>query len=232
MIVVEGQQFHLTNSRISYIFTIMKNGQLGHLYYGKALRTGRDYSHLEDYESVRPNTTHVFQGDPGFTLETVKQEFPVYGKGDFREPALLMEAEDQEVIGDFLYAGHEIQEGTPRSEYLPCTSVKEEAEAETLIVTMQDKRRNVKLRLFYTIFEELDVLTRKVQIVNEGESLVDVQRMMSLSMDLPDDDYEMVHLSGAWARERHIVTRPLLRGSRGYRAVAAAVLISIIRSWR
>ena len=29
-----GREFHLYNHKISYIMTILRNGQLGHLYYG------------------------------------------------------------------------------------------------------------------------------------------------------------------------------------------------------
>ena len=31
--------------------------------------------------------------------------------------------------------------------------------------------------------------------------------MMSMSLDLPDQDYEMIELTGSWARERSIKTR-------------------------
>ena len=36
---------------------------------------------------------------------------------------------------------------------------------------------------------------------------------MSLSLDLPNYNYEMLHFSGAWARERHLKTRKLEVGS-------------------
>ena len=41
-----GREFHLYNHKISYIMTILRNGQLGHLYYGKAVRdqAGNTYS--------------------------------------------------------------------------------------------------------------------------------------------------------------------------------------------
>ena len=35
---------------------------------------------------------------------------------------------------------------------------------------------------------------------------------MTLCLDLPDSGYEMVELTGAWARERHVTTRPLVEG--------------------
>lgn len=76
----ERQQFHLTNGQISYIFHVMKNGQLGHLYYGRALTDREDFTHFQTYENTVPYTTHTFADDADFSLETVKQEFPFMEK--------------------------------------------------------------------------------------------------------------------------------------------------------
>ncbi|WP_255574352.1 alpha-galactosidase [Halobacillus sp. Nhm2S1] len=206
----ETQQFHLTNGRISYIFHVMKNGQLGHLYYGKALRD-RDFRHFQDYENTNPSTTHVFEGDPGFSLETVRQEAPVYGKGDFRTPAIILEEPKGASVADFRYKHHQTIKGKPKLEGLPATFA-EESEAETLVVTLVDVQAQVEWELMYTIFRNLPVLTRSNRLTNNGEEPVILKHSMSASIDLPDADYEMVHLSGAWARERHIETRKLTPG--------------------
>ncbi|WP_406945000.1 alpha-galactosidase [Halobacillus sp. SY10] len=206
----ETQQFHLTNGQISYIFHVMKNGQLGHLYYGKALR-GRDFRHFQDYENTNPSTTHTFEGDLGFSLETVKQEAPVYGKGDFRTPALILEEKKGVSVADFRYKHHHTIKGKPKLEGLPATFA-EESEAETLVVTLEDDQAQVEWELMYTIFRDLPVLTRSNRLTNHGEESVTLKHSMSSSIDLPDADYEMVHLSGAWARERHIETRKLTPG--------------------
>ena len=35
---------------------------------------------------------------------------------------------------------------------------------------------------------------------------------MSMSLDLPDQDYTLIELTGAWSRERNITERPLEMG--------------------
>ena len=45
-----------------------------------------------------------------------------------------------------------------------------------------------------------------------GEKNLHVLNMMSLSLDLPDKDYEWMQLSGAWSRERYIKNRTLEQG--------------------
>ena len=45
----ESRNFHLFNEKISYIFTILKNGQLGQLYFGKRLRDRESFNHLLEF---------------------------------------------------------------------------------------------------------------------------------------------------------------------------------------
>ena len=33
-----SKEFHLYNQKISYILTVLENGQIGHIYFGKKLR--------------------------------------------------------------------------------------------------------------------------------------------------------------------------------------------------
>ncbi|MFZ0370560.1 MAG: glycoside hydrolase family 36 N-terminal domain-containing protein, partial [Halobacillus sp.] len=207
----ERQQFHLTNGQISYIFHVMKNGQLGHLYYGQALTDREDFTHFQTYENTVPYTTHTFADDADFSLETVKQEFPLYGKGDFREAALQIEDDQQIQVSDFSFQGYEIGKGKPKLQGLP-VSFAQETEAETLTIRLMDKVTGAEIHLFYTLFENLPILTRSHKIKNGFESTLEIKRLMSLTLDLPDADYELMHLSGAWARERHVKKRKLEQG--------------------
>ena len=49
-------------------------------------------------------------------------------------------------------------------------------------------------------------------MINQGRETCYLESLASLSLDLPDADYEWLQLSGAWARERHIKERPLQQG--------------------
>ena len=42
----ESKTFHLYNDQISYIFKILKNNQLGQLYYGKRIHDRDNFDHL------------------------------------------------------------------------------------------------------------------------------------------------------------------------------------------
>lgn len=87
-----------------------------------------------------------------------------------------------------------------------------EKEAQTLEIILYDDLISTRLVLSYTIYEDFPIITRNAKFIYEGEDKVTLTKAMSCSIDLPDYDYEMVHLSGAWSRERHIRNKKLDHG--------------------
>ena len=63
--------------------------------------------------------------------------------------------------------------------------------------------------LYYTVFEENDMITRSVRISNQSKEAVYLTKAYSACMDMDDDAYEMLTLHGSWARERQMDRRPL-----------------------
>lgn len=206
-----SQTFHLFNEKISYIFTVLKNRQLGQLYFGKRVHDREDFSYLLELRD-RPMSACVFEGDKKFSMEHIKQEYPSYGSGDMRYPAYTAVQENGSRISEFVYAGHKIKSGKPALLNLPATYVEAEDEAETLEVYLEDAVSGTGMTLRYTIFRDFPVITRNVRFEQNAEKTVVLERAMSLSLDLPDMDYEMIELTGAWARERNVKTRKLEHG--------------------
>ena len=96
---------------------------------------------------------------------------------------------------------------------LPATYVESESEANTLEITLVDSLTGLKIVLLYSVFEDYDVITKSVRAVNESVQPIDVQSILSSTTYLFDKNYEFVHLTGAWARERHIQKQPLMNGT-------------------
>ena len=213
MITVNEKEhvFHLHNGRMSYLFYVMDSGQLGHLYFGKELRSDGSYLHMVE-KAHRPMTTYITEGDLYTSYEHLRQEYPTYGTSDYRYPALEVQGTDGSALCKLEYQGYEIISGKKPLPGLPATYVEDPAEAETLEIRMRDPWRGLEAVLSYTIFRDCDAIARSVRFVNKGEKTLFLDRAMSLSLDFPDADYESVQLSGSWARERSIVTRPLQPG--------------------
>ncbi|MED3563147.1 alpha-galactosidase [Bacillus xiapuensis] len=208
----ETKQFHLTNGQVSYIFHVMKNGHLGHLYYGKALRHRSDFSHLQTYDVPTAASCHPYADDPAFSLETLQQEYPAYGNSDFREPAISVSTQNEVHIPNFIYQSFKMLEGKPRLEGMPATYVEHEQDASTIQIILKDEYLQAELTLNYTIFRDLPVITRSAQLLNAGPAKLDIDRMMGASIDFPDKDFMFVHLAGTWSRERHVKERKLEAG--------------------
>ena len=206
----ENQQFHLFNQEISYIFKISDDGKLLHLYYGENLPDS-DYSHLIEMHH-RPMTTYRNEGDLLYSLEHLKQEFPEYGTTDFRHPAISLLQKNGSRLSDFVYQGYEVEEGKPKLEGLPATYVDHNDESKTLKVYILDSVTNVQVELLYTIYRDYPVITRSARVMNKGKAIQIIENISSLSLDLPDANYEWQQLSGAWGRERTIKSRTLQQG--------------------
>ncbi|MDQ0225806.1 alpha-galactosidase [Metabacillus niabensis] len=207
----QTREFHLQTTNSSYIFNILDNNQLGHLYYGKKVRHKDSFDHLL-VQGHRSNITYLKEGDMNFSLEQTKQEYPSYGTTDFREPAFQILQENGSRITDFQYKSHRVFHGKPKLEGLPATYAEKNDDVETLEITLFDEVINTELVLLYSVFAEHDAITRSVKFVNHGTESINLLRTMSANVDFFDSNYEMVQLSGAWARERHVKTRKLEEG--------------------
>ena len=206
----DSKIFELKNGHISYIMNILENKQLGHLYFGKQIKCtsllNKSLQHRE-----RGVQACVFEGDIRFSLEDTPRVYPEYGTSDYRHPAYQIRNADGNTISRLVYKSHKIYQGKPKLKGLPATYVNQESEAMTLEITLMDDYLRLEVILKFTIFRDYDGITRSAQFINHGETL-SILNAQSTCVDFPDSDFEMYHLDGAWARERHITKRKLVHG--------------------
>lgn len=216
--------FHLCNDYISYLFRVMENGQLEQLYYGKRVVLADSVERFVE-RSYRPLSVCEFEDEWDHSLELIKQELPVSGSGDFREAMLEVAFGDGSYVVELTYVSHDVLDGKPKRRGMPATFA-EKGAAETLVVRLADDTCGLQVDLHYTIFEHLPVVTRSVRVVNGGKQSFVLERLLSASVDLPGDGYEMLHLSGAWAKERHVyrgMTRPGVQAVKSVRGASSAM---------
>ena len=203
--------FHMFNQEVSYIIRIMENGQLENLYYGRKIHDREDFTHFHQ-EEMRSQMS-VCVPEPGIlSMHHTRQEYPVYGTGDYRSPALSVLQENGSRIVNFTYVSHEIMKGKKSLAPLPAVYTERDEEAETLEIRLHDEVMDTDLFLSYTIYQEYPVIARNTRIVHRGTEKITLERVMSASVEFSDMDFEMVHLSGAWARERYVKNRKLEMG--------------------
>ncbi len=203
--------FFLHSPRTTYALEVGPLESLLHLYWGPRLRGGDLRSFV--YRGDRAFSPSPLPKDRSLSYDTLPWEYPVYGRSDFRPPALQVVFADGDRTPDLIYKGHRITAGKPKLKGLPATYVERPTEATTLEIDLVDPKSELKATLSFSVYTDRDVITRSVTIHNGGKSAVTLNRVLSASIDLPDADFDFLQLSGAWARERGIVRQPLREGT-------------------
>ncbi|HEY3523213.1 MAG TPA: alpha-galactosidase [Candidatus Limnocylindrales bacterium] len=198
--------FHLHNGGVSYLLRVLDDGSLAHVHFGAPLAPGRAYGHLA------PPREATFRNRLGATIPL---ELPTAGRGDFRIPAVDVAHPDGSRVLELRYVDHRIDAGKPGLDGLPATYVESPDEAVTLIVRLADEPSGLEVELGWTLFAAWPIVARNHRVSNGGTAPLRLETLMSATLELPDADWTLLHLSGGWARERHVVEERLTMGLHG-----------------
>ncbi len=205
--------FHLRAAGVSYLFRVTGHGHLEHVHFGPSLghlATAGDYEALVVKQASNHSGIAYTEADPGYCLDYVPQEVSGLGKGDYRLPSVELRTADRGTTTDFRYVAHELHDGVvPCVDGLP-TATAESGQAATLEVRLADG--DLELTLFYTVFAAANTVTRRTVLANNGAEPVDIRRLMSQQVDVPDRGFDLVTFDGAWAAEAHRHVRPVAPG--------------------
>ena len=206
-IIREGSLWHLRNQWISYALAEMPGGVLAHLYAGPRLERLNPQGLLRRYGVAAE----------GFTvqecaLDRLPQEYPSFGLGDMREGALTVQAADGTCAVDLRLVSAEALDAKPALEGLPATRGEGCA---AIRFRLRDAHTGLEAELNYAVYDDCPAVVRSARLVNRGEAPLVIERAFSLCLDMPDADWDLITLSGSWARERAIHRRPLTAGFQG-----------------
>ncbi|MFT5573503.1 MAG: alpha-galactosidase [Cryomorphaceae bacterium] len=194
--VSDELSFSLANQRISYVFRVSPEGILEHVHFG-------GYIDPTTQASAGPRRAFrsaalEFQGVQNYNLDDTPQEYPLYGTSDSRYPAMHATNGSGNTTNVLLYKSHQIRKDKPQLPGLPSARG---GDSETLIVSLADELSGIQAELSYTVYQDHDVIARSVQISNVSDSEITLHNALSSSLDLPNGEYEILHLKGTWARE-------------------------------
>ena len=210
--------FHLRNDRISYVLQNLDDEFLMHVYFGPRLR---------DVKSSLLSRFRVTRADKGPAThneclpDAIAQEYPTFGYGDLREGALQVVAPDGTRVVAPQFRSFETMDGKPGIEGLPFT-FDAKGECKTLKLKLADDVIGLECDLYYSIFDDCDVVARHAVVRNVGGGRLVLERAMSASVDFHTADYNLLTLSGAWSRERRMDVRPLRQGEQSVSSARGA----------
>lgn len=212
----ENKIFNLCTPGTSYIFGIFKDKFPVHIYYGKRTNGKFAFDDVRCYCEPRTfSSKSSVDGIGDYSENDMAFEFPTYGNADLRIPAFHARYEDGSTVTRFIYAGYKIIKGKPKLNGLPAAYVEDDSEADTLEIELKDEMTGLSAFLMYTVYNTCDIITRSVRLENNGKTNIKLDRVMSMNIDFMRSDFDFVHLSGSWARERHIVKNPVMSGFQG-----------------
>lgn len=107
-----SRRFHLKALDTSYVFKIYRDGYLALEYWGRKIRSANLTGFIP--YGRRPLSPNPDPDDEGFSLDTMPNEYPGYGRGDFRHPAYQVQLEDGWTASDLRYTSHRIYRGKPK----------------------------------------------------------------------------------------------------------------------
>lgn len=142
--------FHLNTKNSSYIIKILKDGTLSHIYYGKRLRRyhgSKPFIFVD--RGFSPNPTLE---DSTFSYDTIPQEYPTNGDGDFRTAAYQTLEGNGSRISRFHFDSYEVIEGKQKLQRLPHMHAENKGDAETLIIHAKDAVNGLAVELQCTVF--------------------------------------------------------------------------------
>ena len=203
--------FTLETKTGCYQMKVDELGYLQHLYYGpKVGQTNMSYA-FRTYD-------HGFSGNPydmrlnrAYSLDSMAQEYTSFGVGDFRVTSIRASFADGSRCAEFRYESHKILDGKYAIPGLPSVYDNGE-EVHTLVVTLKDIAANIKIKLYYGVFAEQDIITRAAEIFNSGSDIVWLRKASSMCLELPFGKWDMMHFHGRHCMERQPERVPLFHG--------------------
>lgn len=202
--------FNIMTQNTEYQIKADVFGVLKHLWYGE--KTGRDMEYLLEYPDVGFSGAIYDAGnDRTYSLDTMPLEYPCGGVGDFRVPAVEVTQADGSTALDLRYKGYCVKDGKYDIPGLPAVHAKK-TKAQTLEITLCDTATDTEVILRYGVLEELDIITRSAEIRNNGDNPIFLKKAASLSLDIPNGNWEWIHFQGRHTLERLPERAPLIHG--------------------
>lgn len=208
----KNKVFTLYTANTAYQMKVSEHGHLLHLYYGARIAD-------EDVSWLIPKVVRSHESNPAeagedrvYSLCAYPQEFSSNDAGDYRIPSIELINPDGSYAFVGKYKSFRMYPGKYRLDTLPCLFAKDEEEAQTLEIVLEDEVTGACVKLYYGVFYEKDVITRAAVFCNYTEGRVVLERMMSASLDFMTGDYDLIGLFGHHYYERQTDRKRLRHG--------------------
>ncbi len=208
MITVNDGFFALETAHTGYYMAL--HGTLcENLHYGAKIHADR--SALCEKSDVTYGGDAIYKKETSpLSLSHICLELSPLGKGDFRDSTLALTMPDGSFAADFVFKTARRMKGCCPPKGMPSAHGGEET------LALDFAANGVLATVFYTVYPDCDVITRRITVRNCSEKPVVLHKCLSYQLDLPSSGYTMSTFTGAWARERHETRTDLSIGTHSF----------------
>ena len=199
----DNRTVYLCSKKTSYVLFRDGENRLLNLYWGRAVPPGSLCYNPADYCPV---------ASFDLPLSLIPHEIPVCGRGWNGFPSVALRNSAGDDVVDLRVTEWEAVPGKPALPGLPATYVEKEEEADTLIVRLRDPDTGIRVTAAFSVFADTGAVTRSLTVENDSSAPVVLTGLLSASVPFWSSAFDVIHLKGAWARERSIVRTPLGQG--------------------
>lgn len=212
--------FRLDTPNTSYVLGVEDGRYLCHMYYGAAVSDDDLLYLLRTQEA--PWTPAVNPGEKLGFYGRCHFEYPCFGTGDFREACLNVRNAQGQSGAELFYQTYALYEGKKPLPGLPSSFG---SGCQTLEIKLSDPVLDLEAVLSYTVFDDVDVITRSVSVTNRSEHPLFLTRVLSACLDMDNTaatrsgteaeragecgGFRALTFGGAWAREHIIQTQEI-----------------------
>ncbi|TCV94690.1 alpha-galactosidase [Luteibacter rhizovicinus] len=182
----EHRVFRIDAGKVTYAFGVNGDGILQTLYWGSRLATD---------DPIGPATVHKERSSFDPVGANTPQEYAGWGGPITVMPDLKLHFADGNRDLILRYDSYKIENGS-------------------LQVTLRDSKADVTVALRYIVDPATGIIGRSARIENHASQPLTIDRAAAASWNLPPaTDYSLRYLTGTWAGEWHVRTRPLTPGA-------------------
>lgn len=205
----ERKSFYLETKNTSYIFHILENGVLEHLYYGDKISKNDDIRSTANHQVYSWSLSK--NEDRTLTNANIMLECSFNADGDYRNPTIYF---DNKVDTHFTYQSHRIYKGRMDIPQLP--HARNGERVNTLEIVLLNDSKDIEITLFYVSYYKSDVITRYIKIKNLTNDELKIKKAHSLCLDFNHKLFDYLSLYGMYNYERSDIVRyPLHKGYQG-----------------
>ena len=189
--------FKIDTKDTSYIIRISKFNHILNDYYGARINDTLNFDFSQEkYGCMAGTAVNYSEEDTSYVLDMLSSEITSVGKGDYKEPSILIDNGHNYIL-DLIYQDYKINSEVSPLKTLPTPhSIDEE-----LVIYLKDKHLDIYLELHYLVSYNSNVIARNVIITNKMENPIHLEKIMSMNLEMVGKKFELVSLYGGWGFE-------------------------------